>query len=646
MSKSVNIDFVTRQIEVDTDGKEYYVSAAMAAKNAEQSMLNAEDSMLSAQNAATSVQKYKALWFDSVAAMKAEPSLTAGAYVCTAGYYTPNDGGGASYLIRAKADSDTADGGSLHELSNGLVAELIIENGTVCPEQFGAIANGVADDTNAIQRVLNLGRYRIVFDSKTYVASQLFPKSGNNILLSNGTVLKQKPYQTSAIFISIKNQENISIDGGTVCGNCDTAIDQNEYGDAINISNASKHISITNMKIMDAVGDGIDCTSGRRDDGKFYAEDIVEDIYINNIVFENNGASDVGCEGAKNVIATNLIMQGGKRFMPKCAIDLEPNDDNVGNENIYIANVVHDGTTQGIYLPHRNKNVTLKNIVSTSEIACGYIQGEGTLRWNENIHISNCSCLRLQVLNTRNSIVDNVLVSNGCSFEWCDGTIIKNCIIERNGSNQVVSIAYNKNHCIFENNTIKGDTLKYYISCSDIIDTINEIKCLIRNNLIINSIDKPAILVDADYLFYDNVIANTKYGKYYYSNDKIARTVGVIDSQLTNISCANYYMPSMSYYQIGAMISPKSKEKSRCIYLCTQAGYTANMFNRLDNTSYKVGDTVYKDDYVFRAISSGTTDTTSPSFTYNVGDTILDGTVTWECLGAKAVFSYIQYVDA
>ena len=54
MSKSVNVDFVTRQIEVDTDGKEHFISAAMAAKDAEQSML-------SAQNAATSVQKYKAL---------------------------------------------------------------------------------------------------------------------------------------------------------------------------------------------------------------------------------------------------------------------------------------------------------------------------------------------------------------------------------------------------------------------------------------------------------------------------------------------------------------------------------------------------------------------------------------------------------
>lgn len=50
MSKQVNVDFVTRQIEVDTDGKEHFISAAMAAKDAEQSMV-------SAQNAANAAEK-------------------------------------------------------------------------------------------------------------------------------------------------------------------------------------------------------------------------------------------------------------------------------------------------------------------------------------------------------------------------------------------------------------------------------------------------------------------------------------------------------------------------------------------------------------------------------------------------------------
>lgn len=54
MSKSVNVDFVTRQIEVDTDGKEHFISAAMAAKDAEQSMLSAQN----AANVSLAASKY------------------------------------------------------------------------------------------------------------------------------------------------------------------------------------------------------------------------------------------------------------------------------------------------------------------------------------------------------------------------------------------------------------------------------------------------------------------------------------------------------------------------------------------------------------------------------------------------------------
>lgn len=53
MSKQVNVDFVTRQIKVDTDGKEYFISAAMAAKDAEASMLNAQNAANTAEKIAT-----------------------------------------------------------------------------------------------------------------------------------------------------------------------------------------------------------------------------------------------------------------------------------------------------------------------------------------------------------------------------------------------------------------------------------------------------------------------------------------------------------------------------------------------------------------------------------------------------------------
>lgn len=57
MSKSVNVDFVTRRIEVDTDGKEHFISAAMAAKDAEQSAFSAQNAAANAQSSANYVDQ-------------------------------------------------------------------------------------------------------------------------------------------------------------------------------------------------------------------------------------------------------------------------------------------------------------------------------------------------------------------------------------------------------------------------------------------------------------------------------------------------------------------------------------------------------------------------------------------------------------
>lgn len=153
--------------------------------------------------------------YNSVAEMKAETLLWEGMNTKTLGYYVPNDGGGASYLIRAKDDTDVADGGVLHELANGLVAELIIDNGSVFPEQFGAKGDGVADDTKYLQIAINSGK--VVVLTKQYLVSEtihisnpfsciqgiahteVLPRiiySGNNILINaSAAILTLKDFQ-------------------------------------------------------------------------------------------------------------------------------------------------------------------------------------------------------------------------------------------------------------------------------------------------------------------------------------------------------------------------------------------------------------------------------------------------------------------
>lgn len=79
--------------------------------------------------------------------------------VRTLGYYEPNDGGGALYLIREKTEDDVEDKGSIHFVDEDLVAELIVENNTINFKQLGAKSqdkNGKYDNKEYIDKYINI----------------------------------------------------------------------------------------------------------------------------------------------------------------------------------------------------------------------------------------------------------------------------------------------------------------------------------------------------------------------------------------------------------------------------------------------------------------------------------------------------------
>ena len=126
--------------------------------------------------------------YESLSDMVLDENLKEGQCVSTLGYYEPNDGGAAAYII-----TDTS---SLtdyqEELENTLYATLIIENNTINVKQLGAYGDGTHDDSDIIQLAIdNIQTNMILYvPSGTYKCDNKLSFSGiqNAILKFDGII--------------------------------------------------------------------------------------------------------------------------------------------------------------------------------------------------------------------------------------------------------------------------------------------------------------------------------------------------------------------------------------------------------------------------------------------------------------------------
>ena len=148
--------------------------------------------------------------FDNVQAMKDSTNLINGSYAKTLGYYSKNDGGGATYKIRNITNDDVVDDMLIIELNdeqNQLIAELIYDSINV--KKLGAKGDGTTDDTLRIQKCLNVGK-DIIFSDGEYLISSTLKFNGN----SNIIFEKKAKLITNTIIDSMfefNNEQNANI---------------------------------------------------------------------------------------------------------------------------------------------------------------------------------------------------------------------------------------------------------------------------------------------------------------------------------------------------------------------------------------------------------------------------------------------------
>jgi len=96
------------------------------------------------------------LIYDNVESMKSATNVVNGSVCQTLGFYTTNDGGGATYKIKEISNTDVVDNMTIIPLDNeSLIAQLVVSNEIII-EQLGAVGDGNNDDTQYFQKAVDL----------------------------------------------------------------------------------------------------------------------------------------------------------------------------------------------------------------------------------------------------------------------------------------------------------------------------------------------------------------------------------------------------------------------------------------------------------------------------------------------------------
>lgn len=293
-------------------------------------------------------------------------------------------------------------------------------------KDFGAVGDGIADDTTAIQAAHDAG-ISVYYPSGTYLLSDRITLSSDaSVFLSSDVTVKQGA-DNKAIFYAL-SKSNIFIDGGGATfqgfGNYSNAWTGNSGHEdrALNFTSCT-NISVSNLRIIDASNAGLyieHTTSFRGDNLRIegthtHGVPIVANDNFQNGIYIKHKSETGDCT---DIQISNFDISGTAQ-----GILIETYDGYTGTEqDIRLSGVIHDIPGQhGMYL--QSGNVIANVNVSDCALNGAKIQVGGT-RLIENFDVTivatSCGDAALSVQNAGtvgtariNNVTANV-VSNDC----------------------------------------------------------------------------------------------------------------------------------------------------------------------------------------------------------------------------------------
>jgi parallel beta-helix repeat protein len=233
-------------------------------------------------------------------------------------------------------------------------------------KDFGAVGNGIHDDTANIQNAINAlpatgGTVNI--PAGTYLIDTLKSinlKSSMLLKLDSNAILKAKTNSADSSFVVLAMQlHDVEIAGGHIIGERDTHIGTTgEWGHGILIR-GSVRVTIRDIETSKNWGDGI-CL------GAFKQRPIQfdDDIVIYNVVARENRRQGLSIGNAINVKVYNTEFSYTNGTSPQFGIDIEPDNFKEGYhyaKNIEIVNCkIHHNQGGGIQAFHQTSIILMK----------------------------------------------------------------------------------------------------------------------------------------------------------------------------------------------------------------------------------------------------------------------------------------------
>ena len=434
-------------------------------------------------------------YYNSVANMKEDTQLKDGYSAITLGYYKPNDGGSGIYKIID--DSSLEDnGGSIHNLNNGLKAQLIIENGQINVKQFGAYGDGEHDDTLAIQNALNTKIKNIILFNETYLISHLIIFHEQN-LYGKGFLTCLKSISNNSydsILETDKNAGYCHLDNFRIDGNYSKNTENVINGISIKRNSGtidgifdSSHF-LNKLYIQNCSGNGI------------YVDNQNREVRLNNIQSTNN-------------LLNGFVLDCTDSIMEKCTSNMNRKNGIIagGSNNRIINNKAFANGAYGKYPDEKPSGILVSGKLNS--IIGNEVQ--------ENCYDG------IVITGDYNIISNNLINGNGSQNVYFSANYKESC-----GIKMFVDINNYNKHCSFntvQSNIILGNSTsgnqKYGIFISDLsenkqehpnfnninlISTVDRTK--IKNNIIdminfysdINNISNN-IIINGEQIVYNNI---------------------------------------------------------------------------------------------------------------------------------------------